>query len=225
MSEEQREKNPRAELGENKRTLLERIESLAAVYSPKAQEIPANAWPFWFDAVKGSTLTEVSSALSDWSKTQSRMMTPSDLYKMLQNQRAQKRELEAIEEAQKDHQPLPKNVAQVFTDKINESLKKNIPSDAWARRNRIREAYGFVMPEFVARSWRRALNLPDDYRFGDTNGVFPLEEFPDERRSIYHDCRIHFMHEYEERHGLKLEYDKELARKSYQTEPIRAAAA
>ncbi len=217
MSEEQREKNPRAELGENKRTLLERIESLAAVYSPKAQEIPANAWPFWFDAVKGSTLTEVSSALSDWSKTQSRMMTPSDLYKMLQTQRSLKREQEKAAEVKQEHKPLPKNVAQVFLDGMKAAMDKNIPSDAWARRNRIREAYGFVMPEFIARSWRRALNLPDDYRFGDTNGVFPLEEFPDERRSIYHDCRIHFMREYEERNGLSLVYDKELAKKLYPT--------
>lgn len=217
MSEEQREKNPRSELGENKRTLLERIESLAAVYSPKAQEIPANAWPFWFDAVKGSTLTEVSSALSDWSKTQSRMMTPSDLFKALQTQRSLKREQEKAAEVEREHKPLPKNVAQVFLDGMKAAMEKNIPSDAWARRNRIREAYGFVMPEFVARSWRRALNLPDDYRFGDTNGVFPLEEFPDERRSIYHDCRIHFMREYEERNGLSLVYDKELAKKLYPT--------
>ena len=222
--EEKKEITSREDLTKNQRSMLERIESLAAVYSPLAQVIPAKAWSFCFDAFKGSTLTEVTFALSDWSKTQSRMMTPSDLYKMLQNQRLQKRELEAKEEAQKDHQPLPKNVAQVFTDKMNESLKKNIPADAWARRNRIREAYGFVMPEFVARSWRRALNLPDDYRFGDTNGVFPLDEFPDDRRSLYHDCRIHFMHEYEERHGLTLVYDKELANKRYQTAPLRYCA-
>lgn len=179
---------------------------------------------FWFEAVKGSTTREAKDVISDWSKTSNRMMTPADLYKALQAKRSQKRENDAQQEAQKDHQPLPKNVAQVFTDKMNESLKKNIPADAWARRNRIREAYGFVMPEFIARSWRRALNLPDDYRFGDTNGVFPLDEFPDERRSLYHDCRIHFMHEYEERHGLTLVYDKDLAKKRYQTAPFRYCA-
>lgn len=222
--EEKKEITSREDLTKNQRSMLERIESLAAVYSPKAQEIPAKAWPFWFEVVKGWTLNEVTTALNDWGKTQSRMMTPSDLYKMLSNQRLKQRELEAKEEAQKDHQPLPKNVAQVFTDKMNESLKKNIPADAWARRNRIREAYGFVMPEFVARSWRRALNLQDDYRFGDTNGVFPLDEFPDERRSLYHDCRIHFMHEYEERHGLTLVYDKDLAKKRYPTAPLRYCA-
>ena len=219
--EEKKEITSREDLTKNQRSMLERIESLAAVYSPKAQEISARAWPFWFDAVKGSTLTEVTFALNDWGKTQSRMMTPSDLYKALQAKRSQKRENDAQKEAQKDHQPLPTNVAQVFTDKMNESLRKNIPADAWARRNRIREAYGFVMPEFIARSWRRALNLPDDYRFGDTNGVFPLDEYPDERRSLYHDSRIHFMREYTERHGLELVYDKELATKCYSTESLR----
>lgn len=223
MTEQQN--NERQSLSSVQRGLLEELEALALCFSAKAGSIPQSAWKFWFDAVKGSTTREAKDVISDWSKTSNRMMTPADLYKALQAKRSQKRENDAQKEAQKDHQPLPTDVAQVFTDKMNESLKKNIPADAWARRNRIREAYGFVMPEFVARSWRRALNLPDDYRFGDTNGVFPLEEFPDERRSIYHDCRIHFMHEYEERHGLKLEYDKELARKSYPTEPIRAAAA
>lgn len=224
MVEEKKENDARSDLTKNQRSLLERVEALALVYSPNAKEIPQKAWTFWFDAVKGSTLNEISDAISDWSKTQSRMMTPSDLYKALQAKRSQKRENDAQKEAQKDHQPLPTNVAQVFTDKMNESLKKNIPADAWARRNRIREAYGFVMPEFVARSWRRALNLPDDYRFADTSGVFPLDEFPDERRSLYHDCRIHFMHEYEERHGLTLVYDNDLAKKRYPTAPAREAA-
>ena len=222
MTEEQN--NERQSLSSVQRGLLEELEALALCFSAKAGSIPQSAWKFWFDAVKGSTTREAKDVISDWSKTSNRMMTPADLYKALQAKRSQKRENDAQKEAQKDHQPLPKNVAQVFTDKMTESLKKNIPADAWARRNRIREAYGFVMPEFVARSWRRALNLPDDYRFGDTNGVFPLEEFPDERRSLYHDCRIHFMHEYEERHGLTLVYDKDLAKKRYPTAPLRYCA-
>ena len=222
MTEEQN--NERQSLSSVQRGLLEELEALALCFSAKAGSIPQSAWKFWFDAVKGSTTREAKDVISDWSKTSNRMMTPADLYKALQAKRSQKRENDAQEEAQKDHQPLPKNSAQVFTDKMNESLRKNIPSDAWARRARILEAYGFVMPEFVARSWRRALNLPDDYRFGDTNGVFPLDEFPDERRSLYHDCRIHFMHEYEERHGLTLVYDKDLANKRYQTAPLRYCA-
>lgn len=217
MVEEKKENDARSDLTKNQRSLLERVEALALVYSPNAREIPQKSWPFWFDAVKGSTLTEISDAISDWSKTQSRMMTPSDLFKLLQNQRSLKREQEKAAEVEREHKPLPKNVAQVFLDGMKASMEKNIPSDAWARRNRIKEAYGFVMPEFIARSWRRALNLPDDYRFGDTNGVFPLEDFPDERRSLYHDSRIHFMREYTERHGLELVYDKELAKKLYPT--------
>lgn len=222
MTEEQN--TERQNLPVERRGLLEELEALALCFSAKAGSIPQSAWKFWFDAVKGSTTREAKDVISDWSKTSNRMMTPADLYKALQAKRSQKRENDAQQEAQKDHQPLPKNVAQVFTDKMNESLKKNIPADAWARRNRIREAYGFVMPEFIARSWRRALNLSDDYRFGDTNGVFPLDEFPDERRSLYHDCRIHFMHEYEERHGLTLVYDKDLAKKRYPTAPLRYCA-
>lgn len=222
MIEEQN--TERQNLPVERRGLLEELEALALCFSTKATSIPQTAWKFWFDAVKGSTTREAKDVISDWSKTSNRMMTPADLYKALQAKRSQKRENDAQQEAQKDHQPLPKNVAQVFTDKMNESLKKNIPADAWARRNRIREAYGFVMPEFVARSWRRALNLTDDYRFGDTNGVFPLDEFPDERRSLYHDCRIHFMREYEERHGLTLVYDKDLAKKRYPTAPLRYCA-
>lgn len=219
MIEEQN--TERQNLPVERRGLLEELEALALCFSTKATSIPQTAWKFWFDAVKGSTTREAKDVISDWSKTSNRMITPADLYKALQAKRSQKRENDAQQEAQKDHQPLPKNVAQVFTDKMNESLKKNIPADAWARRNRIREAYGFVMPEFVARSWRRALNLPDDYRFEDTKGVFPLDDIPDERRSLYHDCRIHFIHEYEERHGLNLVYDKELANKRYPTMPLR----
>lgn len=219
MTEEQN--NERQSLSSVQRGLLEELEALALCFSAKAGSIPQSAWKFWFDAVKGSTTREAKDVISDWSKTSNRMMTPADLYKALQAKRSQKRENDAQEEAQKDHQPLPKNVAQVFTDKMNESLRKNIPSDAWARRARILEAYGFVMQEFVAKSWRRALNLSDDYRFGDTNGVFPLEEIPDERRAAYHDCRVHFWPEYEAKHGLTLVYDKELATKRYPSLPLR----
>ena len=224
MTNEEKKPDPRASLTKNQRSLLERVEAIALVYSPNAKEIPQKAWPFWFDAVKGSTLNEISDAISDWSKSQSRMMTPSDLFKLLQNQRSLKREQEKAAEVEQEHKPLPRNVAQVFLDGMKAAMDKNIPSDAWARRNRIKEAYGFALTEFVAKSWRRALNLPDDYRFGDTNGVLPLDECPDERRSLYHDSRIHFMREYTERHGLDLVYDKELATKRYPTQALRYKA-
>ena len=221
MVEEKKENDARSDLTKNQRSLLERVEALALVYSSGAKEIPQKAWSFWFDAVKGSTLNEISDAISDWSKTQSRMMTPSDLFKLLQNQRSLKREQEKAAEVEREHKPLPRNVAQVFLDGMKTAMEKNIPADAWARRDRIKEAYGFALTEFVAKSWRRALCLPDDYRFGDTNGVFPLDSYPDERRSLYHDSRIHFMREYTERHGLELVYDKELATKSYTTRALR----
>lgn len=224
MVEEKKENDDRSELTKNQRSLLERVEALALVYSSNAKEIPQKAWPFWFDAVKGSTLNEISDAISDWSKTQSRMMTPSDLFKLLQTQRSLKREQEKAAEVEREHKPLPRNVAQVYLDGMRAAMEKNISADAWAKRDRIKEAYGFALTEFVRRSWRRVLNLPDDYRFGDTNGVFPLDEYPDERRSLYHDCRIHFMRDYTERHGLELVYDKELATKRYSTEALRYKA-
>ena len=91
----------------------------------------------------------------------------------------------------------------------------------WAKRCRIKEAYGFAQTEFTRLSWRRALNLSDDYHFEDTKGVFPLENYPNERTSFYHDCHLHFMDEYVSKYGVELEYDKELAMKTYPTEPIR----
>lgn len=218
MTEQQN--NERQALSAVQRGLLEELEALALCFSPKAGSIPQTAWKFWFDAVKGAKTGEVRAAISDWSKTQTRMMTPADLYKALQTKRTNRRELESLKEQESYRDPVPEQVAQAMQEGIKAALKKDIPADAWARRNRIREAYGFVMPEFVAKSWRRALNLPDDYRFGDTNGVFPLDEYPDERRSLYHDCRILFMREYEERHGLSLVYDKELATKRYPTQPL-----
>lgn len=218
MTEEQ--SNNRKNLSAGQRGLLEEIEALALCFSNKATPIPQSAWKFWFDVVKSFKPSEIREVISDWSKTQSYMMTPADLYKALQLKRANRIAVETAKERERDHEPMPKEVAQAWQDGIKAALKKDIPADAWARRNRIREAYGFVMPEFVAKSWRRALNLPDDYRFRDTNGVFPLDEYPDERRSLYHDCRIHFMREYEERHGLTLVYDKELATKRYPTQPL-----
>lgn len=225
MTDEQLKPDARAQQSENQRTLLERIEALALLYTPSAREIPEAAWKFWFDAVKGSTLAEISQAIADWSKTSSRMMMPADLYKLLQNKRSLKREQAAAEEVEKEHQPLPKNVADVYIQSMQQSIKKNIPADAGARRNRIKEAYGFAMSEFVRKSWRSMLGLSEGYRFGDTNGVFPLEEFPDERRSLYHDCHIHFIKDYEEKHGLELVYDKELATKRYPTRALRYTGA
>lgn len=219
--EEKKEISPRDQLSKNQRSLIERIEALAMVYSPNAREIPQNAWQFWFDAAKGSTLTEVKAVISDWSKSQSRMMTPSDMYKVLQTKRINQREAQAAEELKQNQEPMPQAIADVWRKGMQDALSTDIPKDAWARRDKIKEAYGFALTEVTKQAWRKALNLDLDYAFEDTNGVFPLDQIPDERRSLYHDCRILFMREYQKRHGLKLVYDKELAAKRYATQPLR----
>lgn len=215
----------RDELSQTQRGLIEEIEALALTFSPKASELPPAAWRFWFDAVKGSRPSEVRQAISNWSKTQSRMMTPSDLYKALQTIRTNRQEAEAAKQVEQDQAPLPKSVADALNDRIKESLARKIPMDAWARRDRILEAYGFIMTPEVARAWREALDLPSDYQFKETGGVFPLDQYPDERRSLYHDCRVHFLHDYQQRYGLDLVYDKELAFKSYPSDPMRWTSA
>nr|DAH90110.1 MAG TPA: hypothetical protein [Caudoviricetes sp.] len=91
----------------------------------------------------------------------------------------------------------------------------------WARILRIKEAYGFIETEFMRWSWRSALGYSAAYRFEDTNGVFPITEMPDERRSMYHDSHYLFVDEYIQKHGLELVYDHELARKRYPTKPLR----
>ena len=219
MTEEQN--TERQNLPVERRGLLEELEALALCFSTKAGSIPQTAWKFWFDAVKGSTTRDAKDVISDWSKTSNRMMTPSDLYKALQAKRSQKRENEAQKEDQKNHEPLPQNIQKELDEAINASLRKNIPSEPGSRKNRIFEAYGFFLTKFIADTWRSNLNLPTDYHFEDTNGVFPLIDVPNERRSLYHDCRLHFWKEYEARYGYELVYDKELAKKRYPTLPLR----
>lgn len=221
MTNEDKKPDLRAALLQNQRSFLERIEALGLVYNPNAKEIPQSAWQFWFDAVKGATLTEIGEAISDWSKTQSRMMTPADLYKTLQTKRANKREKLAAEEVKQNHEPIPDAVAQALHESIRVANAKATPSNAWARRLMIKEAYGFVMTEYFRKSWREELGYPDGYNFEDTNGVFPLEQYPNERRSLYHDCQVHFISEYSNRHGAELVYDKELATKRYPTQALR----
>ena len=219
--EETKERNPRDELNKNQCSLLERIEYLASVYNPDARGIAKSAWQCWFDAVKGFTLSEISEAISYWSKTGTRMMTPADLYKLLQAKRSDRREAAVVKEQETYKERMPPEVAKVWVDGMKAALQRDIPSDAWARRLKIKEAYGFAMTEFCKKSWRKALNFPDSYHFEDTNGVFPLDDYPDERTSLYHDSHLHFVREYEERHGFSLVYDKELATKRYPTEPLR----
>lgn len=220
MNEEQ-EKKARELLSQNQRALIERIERLALVYSPNAREIPSGAWTFWFDAAKGATLTDVNQAIASWSKTSSRMMTPADLFKLLQDKLSVKREKAKAKEVREEQAPLPANVAGIYFEGMRDALRKDIPVDAWAKCSMIKEAYGFVMNAFQRQSWRKALGKAGDYAFADTNGVFPLAEMPDERRSFYHDCHLAFIREYVDRHGYKLVFDKELATKRYSSKPLR----
>ena len=204
---------------QNQIALITMIQNLALSYAPNATPIPEGAYRFWFEAVEKATLNEIREAVSEWSKTSSRMMMPADLYKLLQAKRAIKREAQIAEESKQDHQPLPANVAAEYMKAIKRAEKNNVPSDAWARRLMIKEAYGFSMTPFVKESWRKALNKDSQYSFEDTNGVFPLDQFPDERTSFYHDCQCLFGPDYEAKHGLKLVYDKELAHKKYMNSP------
>ena len=80
----------------------------------------------------------------------------------------------------------------------------------WAIRAMIKEAYGFGLAAFVQESWRKALNKESTYNFEDTNGVFPVDDAPEERRSLYHYSQRTWILEYEAKHGLTLVYDKEL---------------
>lgn len=108
-----------------------------------------------------------------------------------------------------------------FGDAIRAAKTANVPVDAWAYRAMIKEAYGFSIPAFVKNSWRKALGKDSSYNFEDTRGVFPLDDAPDQRTSIYHDCQKLFGPDYEAKHGFRLEYDKELAYKKYNSSPLR----
>lgn len=206
----------------NQMTLIELVERLALSYSANASKIPVKAYNFWFDATKGATLKQIRDTISDWSKTSTRMMSPSDLYKALQSRRALARETKHVEMIDEEKVAGMSEQVQAEWNAVLErvkSLKAN-PTD-WAKALMIKEAYGFAMTAYIAESWRRALGYPSTYRFEDTEGVFPLDDAPDERCSLYHDCHVRFANEYEAKHGLNLVYDKELATKRYPTEPLR----
>ncbi len=108
-----------------------------------------------------------------------------------------------------------------FDDAIRAARTANVPVDAWAYRAMIKEAYGFSIPAFVKNSWRKALGKDPSYNFEDSRGVFPLDDAPDQRTSIYHDCQKLFGPDYEAKHGFELKYDKELAYKKYNSSPLR----
>lgn len=204
----------RQELTENQRSLLEAIEGLASAYAQKAVQIPESAWSIWFEVVKQSTLADIRKAISDWGKASSRMMTPADLFKALQNARSLKRGAKSIDE-QRENKPMAPELVAKFESEVRRVASRNLPPTAWAIRAMIKEAYGFGLYSIVRESWRKALNKDDGYNFEDTDGVFPLDDSPNERSMFNHDEANAFMKEYEQRHGLMLVYDRELAYKRY----------
>lgn len=204
----------RQELTENQRSLLEAIEGLASAYAQKAVQIPESAWSIWFEVVKQSTLADIRKSISDWGKASSRMMTPADLFKALQNARSLKRGAKSIDE-QRENKPMAPELVAKFESEVRRVASRNLPPTAWAIRAMIKEAYGFGLYSIVRESWRKALNKDDGYNFEDTDGVFPLDDSPNERSMFNHDEANAFMKEYEQRHGLMLVYDRELAYKRY----------
>lgn len=219
------ELNAKDRLSAVERGLIEELESMTMCITGKQTHFPESTWKFWFDAAKGSTPKEVREVIRNWTRSSTRAMTPADLRKALSSSHAQKRAIEESRSPEEQHDPIPANESNAIVLAMRAATKKSIPDDAGARRNRIKEAYGFFLTNFVRQSWRNILGIPEGYNFEDTEGVFPLSDVPDERRSLYHDSHIHFIREYEARHGLELVFDKELATKRYPTMPHRWTSA
>lgn len=208
------------ELTSKQQKLITAIESLAKVYSPNATSIPEAVYQHWFNACKGSKLAEALEIIEEWPLVSTKMLLPVDLYKSLQNKRADQREEEAKHWQEAEREPLPKNVGEIAQRMFNVLGQEHSPTD-WARRLMVKEAYGFAMSKFQRDAWRSALGRQHDYNFEDFGGAFPIEDMPDQRRDPYHDGQVEFMREYVAAHGLKLEYDKALVHKKYQTQPFR----
>lgn len=206
----------RKELGRNQQELLDAVDRLALAYSVHAQPIPEGAWDHWFGATKGANLKEIKKIISDWSKTSTRMMVPADMFKAIQAMKSNKRAAERViakeEEARAPIDPRVLDALHAATSKLQAANGR--PTD-WARVLMIKEAYGFAVTPFMAQSWRNSLGKTQQYQFEDFNGAFPIEDMPDERRSLYHDSHLHFVREYVAAHGLVLVYDKALATKRY----------
>lgn len=91
----------------------------------------------------------------------------------------------------------------------------------WAKMLVIKEAYGFAMTEFTARSWRKALGVSTDFVFDDPSyQELPINDkalnIPNERKSLYSDAHILFVREYRAKYGVELVFDPQLATKKYQ---------
>lgn len=210
----------RDELTKNQKELIEAVERLALIYSANASLIPDKAFDFWFDAAKGATLKEIKQVIGDWSKQHNRMMSPADLYKALQALRTNRREAAHVAQIEEErHSPMSEAVKREFDAAMERTKRYNGSPTDWAKTLRIKEAYGFAMTEHMRQCWRNALGYPSSYRFEDMEGVFPLDDAPDERCSLYHDSHVLFAREYQAAHGHELVYDKTLAAKRYFSQP------
>lgn len=174
---------------------------------------------YWTMTLKDCDYQDIRQALFDWGQKERFCPKPAEILQMV---KAKKNAHQPVEvEEQKNYEPMSPEVAAEFESAMKRAANRALPSDAWAYRNRIKEAYGFHLCPFAKTAWRKALGLAENYNFEDTNGVFPLDDYPDERTSLYHDCQMLFLLDYEPKHGLKLEYDKELAFKRYPNRPQR----
>lgn len=209
------------QLDKNQKIVIDAIESLALCYSPNAKPIPERSYQFWFDACQNARLPDIREAIENWSQTQSSMMTPADLRKALLAIRRNRSEKEQKQTAAEKEMLIAEEVRQELQKAMQRAYSRNPTPTDWARRMRIKEAYGFALTKFQQDSWRRALGLPEDYSFDEYGEVFPIDNMPDQRRSFYHDCQALFIAEYVSIHGLELVYDKELATKKYPTQPFR----
>lgn len=176
---------------------------------------------FWFMTLQEQSYDDVRQALLEWSKTEKFLPKPSEILARIKAKHASERASVMGPDNFDASEGPSKEVVEAFQKSMSETKHRAIPVDAWAYRAMIKEAYGFSIPAFVKNSWRKALGKDPSYNFEDSRGVFPLDDAPDQRTSIYHDCQKLFGPDYEAKHGFKLKYDKELAYKKYNSSPLR----
>lgn len=157
------------------RNFVHEIESLSTVYSPVAREIPERAHGFWRSAIKGFSLAQAKQVIAEWPLTNNKMMLPADLTRELNRRRSDAIEEHAEKVRQDDNKPLPAFPNEKFRDTII-AMNRILNTEArdatrWAKRLMCLEAFGFDLCLYSKKSWRRALNFPDDYRFEDMPGL------------------------------------------------------
>lgn len=177
---------------------------------------------YWTMTLKDCDYQDVRDALFEWGQTQRFCPKPAEILQIVKAKNGV-RHSASFEEAEQEHkkfEPMAPELMHQYTQSMQRAANKNAPVDVWARQCMIKEAYGFALTPFVKSAWRRALHK-EGYNFEDTKGVFPLDNYPDERTSIYHQGATAFITEYESKHGFNLVYDKEFVFKRYPSSPLR----